>query len=80
MIYILTPHMYDFRNMCLDNKLPYSNGRSTNDVIWINQVQLLYGRKIFKDDKIIYGEKYYDFSGEEVKRFEVEIALRSHNI
>ncbi len=78
MIYIITPYVQDFRQACKDNKLPYYPiGRSSNEVIWIESYEKLLGRKIFKEDKIIYGEQYHQFSLEEMERIKVEIALRT---
>ncbi len=68
MIYILTPFMEDFRRVCIANDCPFRNGNNHPDVVWVNSVLKLYGRRITKDDVIIKGELYHEFSPEEAHR------------
>lgn len=81
MIYIITPYTIDFKRQCELIGYPYfGGGMSYSNVKWINSVHQLYGRKIFKEDKIIYGEQYDQFSDDEIERFKVEISIRSLKI
>lgn len=52
------------------------NGRSTNDVIWVNHVCQLYGRAIFSRDKIIRGDQFYCFETNMLDRIEDELKIR----
>jgi hypothetical protein len=78
MIYILTPYQQDFRMMCEKHNLPYYNGRSSNDVFWINSPLKLLGRRLHPDfDQIIKGDQYHMFDPEVMHRMEMEIAIRN---
>lgn len=76
MIYIITPHMGDAREQCNKLGLPFNQGRSRNDVIWVNDICKILGRCIFPDDQVIWGDKYYFFDLEHLNRIEQEIKLR----
>jgi hypothetical protein len=73
MIYILTPHHYDFIRTCKDKGLDPMN---VNNIKWIHGVEQFYGLKIYPEDQILVGDKYYDFPYETTERFKVEIELR----
>lgn len=79
MIYILTPYMQDFQYMCKKHNLPYfGNGRSSNDVFWIDTPIKLLGRRLHPDfDQIIKGDQYHMFEPEVMHRMEAEITLRN---
>lgn len=76
MIYILTPFLQDFKLTCEENSLPYENGHSRPDVVFVDNVYKLFGRSISKHDKVILGKQYDAFSRETINRINTEIAIR----
>lgn len=79
MIYIITPYLADFKQMCDKNgwNPMVTGGQPRNrDIIWIYDWQQLLGRKLFKADIIIWRNQSHLFSEAELQRIEMEIELR----
>jgi hypothetical protein len=79
MIYIITPYLSDFRNVCLENKWNplIKRGMPSNpNIRWIFDWQQLIGRKIFKVDIIIWGYLCDQFTVPMFNRIEEEIEIR----
>jgi hypothetical protein len=75
MIYVLTPACHDFEYILRSNKL-----KRGHDVLWVDKVERLYGRKILPDDVVIKGDKFFDFNPKEIHRIEIELAIRRRDI
>jgi len=79
MIYIITPFLQDFMKVCEKENLncPVQRGMPLNrHVLWLHHWMQLEGRKIFKVDKVFYGEQINHFDPDMLKRIENEIHLR----
>lgn len=76
--YIITPYRQDYKMMCEKHGLPYMCGSGVGGIYWIDTPEKLYGRKIFKQDVIIFGDQYPLFGARDMTRIEVELTLRKH--
>lgn len=79
MIYVITPYLTDAVKACEQEsfKCPVKAGRLVNkNIMWIYDWQQLLGRKIFKMDLIIWGEKAKDFHPKLYNKIYEEIELR----
>ena len=82
MIYIITPYLTDFMRVCEREgfNCPVVRGKPENqNIMQIHHPMQLYGRKIFKIDKIFYGDQAHLFDTETLERIKMEIALRQRN-
>jgi hypothetical protein len=72
MIYIITPSLKDFKSICslrgIDCKYNFNGYPKSTNVIWVTTGNNLLHRLITKDDEIIYGFKFCEFTSEEQKR------------
>ncbi len=76
MIYIITPYLSDFKLICKEKDYKTITSASDDKIKWIYNWMQLAGRKIFKADIIIYGDKCKYFFKEEINKINVEIAIR----
>lgn len=83
MIYIVTPFLNDFMEICRREgfNCPVVRGRPQNqNIMQIHHPMQLYGKKIFKIDKVFYGDRIDSFDVETLERIKMEIELRrNHN-
>lgn len=80
MIFIITPHLSDFKSVCAVKKIPCNynfNGMPANQSVrWIDNIEKLYGMKIGDKDEVIYGFRFGEFSIKDQKNIQMEIRLR----
>lgn len=74
MIYIITPFLGDFENICHSKNL-----KKGHDVLWVDKIERLRGHKIQAKDIIIKGDKFLHFTPDIIKHFEVELAMRTRD-
>lgn len=79
MIYVITPFLRDVVLTCEKEGFicPIKSGRLLNpNITWIYDWQQLLGRKIFKTDKILWGQQAQCFDPKLYNRIYEEIELR----
>ena len=79
MIYVITPFLMDVVRTCEKEGFicPIKSGRILNpNITWIYDWQQLLGRKIFKTDKILWGQQSQSFDPKLYNRIYEEIELR----
>ena len=82
MIYIITPLLRDFMEVCRREgfNCPVVRGQPENkNILMVHHWMQLVGRKIFKHDKIFYGDKISHFDTEMLERIKMEITMRQRN-
>ncbi len=79
MIYVITPYLLDVVRTCNKEgfECPVKAGRLLNpNITWIYDWQQLLGRKIFKIDKILWGDQAKDFHPHLYNKIQEEIEIR----
>ena len=77
MIYVITPHLSDYMNVCRDKDFETKRRSRDNFAEWISSPIQFMGRRITEVDQIIYGYRYAEFPPNMVNKFNIEIAVRS---
>jgi hypothetical protein len=82
MIYIITPYLTDFMEVCKREgfNCPVVRGKPENqNIMQIHHPMQLMGRKIFKIDKVFYGDKVNCFDVDTLEKIKFEIELRKRD-
>jgi len=81
MIFIITPSLADFKVVCRVKKIKctfnFNGYPACPEIQWISSWDRLLGKKITKDDEIIYGFCFDTFKPEQQKKIKDEIELRT---